>query len=74
MSFGQVFFFSIKFVLYLTEWASGEKNLCSALHEDWQHYTYNLVLLDWFVYLNFIQKSKKKTNNDWKTDQVAASV
>ena len=31
MSFGQVFF--IKFVLYLPEWASGDKNLCRTLLE-----------------------------------------
>ena len=31
MSFGQVFF--ITFVLYLPEWASGDKNLCSTLSD-----------------------------------------
>ena len=31
MSFGQVFFFI--FVLYLPEWTSGDKILCSSLHE-----------------------------------------
>ena len=29
ISFGQVFFFIIKFVLYLPKWESGDKNLCT---------------------------------------------
>ena len=29
-------FFKIKFVLYLPEWASGDKNLCSTLNSCFQ--------------------------------------
>ena len=37
MSFGQVYF--IKFVLFLPEWVSGDKNLCSTLIV-WERYNY----------------------------------
>ena len=67
MSFGQVLF--IKFVLYLPEWASGDKNLCSTLYLSvFIIALYSNIILNNYDIMGKVQMASKYWSVQFKMD------